>query len=149
MNFRKATKDDIQSIVRLLADDVLGSKREQYKDPLPSEYYEAFADLEAQIGNQFIVAIDHQEIIGCLQLTIIPGLAQFGMKRAQIEGVRVDKHYRGQGIGEALFQEAIQIAKQKKCRLVQLMTDKQRNDAHRFYECLGFVTSHEGMKLHL
>lgn len=144
---RKANKEDLQSIVRLLVDDELGSKRERYVEPLPANYYEAFAAIEAQVGNQIILAIDDQTVIGCLQLTIIPGLARQGMKRAQIEGVRVDKRYRRKGIGESLFKEAIAIAKSEKCGLVQLTSDKQRADAHRFYERLGFFASHEGMKL--
>lgn len=87
--------------------------------------------------------------IGCLQLTFIPGLARLGMTRAQIEGVRVDKAYRRKGVGEARFRHAIDSAKAYGCGLVQLTTDKKRNDAHRFYERLGFVSSHEGMKLAL
>ncbi|MFD1385852.1 GNAT family N-acetyltransferase [Oceanobacillus oncorhynchi subsp. oncorhynchi] len=147
MRFRKAQKEDLRAIVRLLADDELGSGRERYEDPLPEEYNQAFDAIEAQIGNQVILALEEEEVIGCVQLTIIPGLARLGMKRAQIEGVRVDKKYRGKKIGEALFKEAIAIAKAEKCGLVQLTTDKQRNDAHRFYERLGFSASHEGMKL--
>ncbi|HIV74086.1 MAG TPA: GNAT family N-acetyltransferase, partial [Candidatus Pseudogracilibacillus intestinigallinarum] len=99
-----------------------------------------------QNGNQIIVAVEDGRIIGCLQLTIIPGLARLGMKRAQIEGVRVDRTYRGKKIGEQLFKEAISIAKTEKCGMVQLTTDKQREDAHRFYEKLGFISTHEGMK---
>ncbi|MDM8101682.1 MULTISPECIES: GNAT family N-acetyltransferase [Oceanobacillus] len=147
MHFRKAQKEDLPAIVRLLADDGLGSGRERYEDPLPEEYDQAFDAMEAQIGNQVILALEEEEVIGCIQLTIIPGLARLGMKRAQIEGVRVDKKYRGKRVGEALFKEAIAIAKAEKCGLVQLTTDKQRNDAHRFYERLGFSASHEGMKL--
>ena len=147
MHFRKAQKEDLPAIVRLLADDELGSGRERYEDPLPEEYDQAFDAIEAQIGNQVILALEEEEVIGCIQLTIIPGLARLGMKRAQIEGVRVDKKYRGKRVGEALFKEAIAIAKTEKCGLVQLTTDKQRNDAHRFYERLGFSASHEGMKL--
>ncbi|GAA0339904.1 GNAT family N-acetyltransferase [Oceanobacillus sp. FSL W7-1281] len=147
MHFRKAQKEDLRAIVRLLADDELGSGRERYEDPLPEEYDQAFDAIEAQIGNQVILALEEEVVIGCVQLTIIPGLARLGMKRAQIEGVRVDKKYRGKQIGEALFKEAIAIAKAEKCGLVQLTTDKQRNDAHRFYERLGFSASHEGMKL--
>lgn len=147
MHFRKAQKEDLPAIVRLLADDGLGSGRERYEDPLPEEYDQAFDAIEAQIGNQVILALEEEEVIGCIQLTIIPGLARLGMKRAQIEGVRVDKKYRGKRVGEALFKEAIAIAKAEKCGLVQLTTDKQRNDAHRFYERLGFSASHEGMKL--
>ncbi|WP_212951285.1 GNAT family N-acetyltransferase [Siminovitchia terrae] len=142
-----AKKSDLKEIVRLLADDELGSKREKYEDPLPEAYYNAFSAIESQGGNQILLVTDNEIVIGCLQLTIIPGLARLGMKRAQIEGVRVDKNYRGQKIGEALFREAITIAKSEGCGLVQLTTDKDRKDAHRFYEKLGFTSSHEGMKL--
>ncbi|VEF47547.1 N-acetyltransferase GCN5 [Bacillus freudenreichii] len=142
-----AKKSDLKEIVRLLADDELGSKREKYEDPLPEAYYDAFSAIENQSGNQILLAIQDEIIIGCLQLTIIPGLARLGMKRAQIEGVRVDKNYRGQKVGAALFREAITIAKSKDCGLVQLTTDKDRKDALRFYEKLGFTSSHEGMKL--
>ena len=147
MHFRKANEEDLQAIVRLLADDELGAKRERYEEPLPDCYYKAFKAIEAQAGNQIILAIDGQAVIGCLQLTIIPGLARQGMKRAQIEGVRVDQRCRGKGVGEALFKEAIAIAKSEECGLVQLTTDKERDDAHRFYHKLGFMASHEGMKL--
>lgn len=147
MEIRQAKKSDLQSIVGLLADDALGSQRERFEEPLPTVYHDAFAAIESQDGNQIIVAVDNQKVIGCLQLTIIPGLARQGMKRAQIEGVRIDRNYRGRRIGEKLFKEAISIAKSEHCGMVQLTTDKQRNDAHRFYEKLGFSASHEGMKL--
>jgi|SRR5699024_4925491 len=146
MEFRKATKEDVYAIVRLLADDELGAQRERFEEPLPAVYYEAFNAMESQVGNQIILAVENQKVIGCLQLTIIPGLARQGAKRAQIEGVRVDRDYRGKEVGEKLFQKAIAIAKSEKCGLVQLTTDKQRVDAHRFYDKLGFVASHEGMK---
>jgi len=44
---------------------------------------------------------------------------------------------------------AVSEARQRGCALIQLTTDKTRTDAHRFYERLGFVASHEGMKLML
>lgn len=147
MHFRKANEEDLQAIVRLLADDELGAKRERYEEPLPDCYYKAFKALEVQSGNQIILAVDGQAVIGCLQLTILPGLARRGMKRAQIEGVRVDQRHRGKRVGEALLKEAIAIAKSEECGLVQLTTDKQRDDAQRFYNRLGFLASHEGMKL--
>src|SRR5690625_3726742 len=133
MKFRKAREGDLHSIVRLLADDELGSQRERFEAPLPATYYEAFHAIEAQIGNQVIVAVENEKVIGCLQLTIIPGLARQGMKRAQIEGVRVDRNYRGKKIGEKLFEEAIHMAKSENCGMVQLTTDKQRKDANRCY----------------
>lgn len=147
MEFRRANKNDLPAIVRLLADDELGSQRERFEEPLPNAYVEAFKEIASQVGNQIIVAVEKEEVMGCLQLTIIPGLARLGMRRAQIEAVRVDRNHRGKKIGEKLFEEAISIAQLEKCGMVQLTTDKQRGDAHRFYEKLGFTASHEGMKL--
>src|SRR5690625_665198 len=147
MKFRTANKNDLYAIVSLLADDVLGSKREELNKPLPDFYITAFEEIMVQHGNQIIVAEEDYQIIGCLQLTLIPSLSRKGTKRAQIESVRVHKNYRGKNIGEKLFEEAISIAKEEKCGLVQLTTDKQRNDAHRFYDKLGFEASHDGMKL--
>nr|WP_141680244.1 GNAT family N-acetyltransferase [Bacillus sp. FJAT-26390] len=149
LNIRTATINDLEGIVRLLVDDELGVSREQYELPLPQAYIDAFSEIQKQDGNSIVVAVENEEVIGCLQLTFIPGLARLGMKRAQIEGVRVDKQYRSKGIGEALFRYAIDIAKESGCGLVQLTTDKKRSDAHRFYDRLGFVSSHEGMKLSL
>lgn len=149
MEIRAALGRDLADIVRLLADDELGVTRERYEDPLPQEYVNAFAEIEKQDGNMVLVAVEDEQVIGCLQLTMIPGLARLGMKRAQIEGVRVDRNYRSTGIGEALFRHAIELAKEHGCGLVQLTTDKKRPDAHRFYDRLGFVASHEGMKLSL
>ncbi|AQU80748.1 MULTISPECIES: GNAT family N-acetyltransferase [Planococcus] len=146
MIFRKAVIEDLPNIVQLLADDELGTTRERYETPLPDSYIEAFNAIEAQVGNQLLLAVEGASIIGCLQLTIIPGLARQGMKRAQIEGVRVAQNQRGTQIGEALFKEAMAIAKAEHCGLVQLTTDKKRKDAHRFYARLGFIASHEGMK---
>lgn len=147
MEFRNATAEDLTAIVRLLADDELGATRERFEEPLPDVYKEAFTEIESQKGNQIIVAVDEGKVIGCLQLTMIPGLARAGMKRALIEGVRVDSAYRGKKIGEKLFEKAISMAKTENCGMVQLTTDKQRRDAHRFYEKIGFEASHEGMKL--
>jgi len=149
MEFRNAVAGDLPAIVKLLADDDLGAMRERDEDPLPKEYRDAFAAMERQGANSVILAIDNGEVIGCLQLAFIPGLARLGMTRAQIEGVRVDRRYRSRGVGEALFQHAIERAREQGCGLVQLTTDRARGDAHRFYERLGFESSHLGMKLDL
>ena len=149
MKVRPATANDLPEIVRLLADDPLGAGRERFEIPLPLAYSEAFAAIQRRDGDSVLVAVEGESIIGCLQLTFIPGLARQGMIRAQIEAVRIDRGHRGQGIGEALFRFAIDLAREAGCGLVQLTTDKSRPEAHHFYERLGFVASHEGMKLAL
>ncbi len=147
ITFSTATQEQLPAIVHLLAEDPLGTTREKNIEPLPQEYIDAFKRMEQQVGNSIIVAIDKEKVIACLQLTIIHGISRFGTTRAQIEGVRVDRHYRGQRVGEALIRHAIEKSRQSGCTMMQLTTDKQRQDAHRFYERLGFVASHDGMKL--
>ena len=114
-----------------------------------SVYTQALEAINAQAGNSVIVAIMEGEVVGVLQLTMIPGLSRGGMLRAQIESVRVSSRHRGQRLGKALFDHAIERARKAGCGLVQLTSDKQRTDALRFYEELGFVASYEGLKLSL
>jgi GNAT superfamily N-acetyltransferase len=149
IQFRFALIQDLPAIVQMLTDDPLGSKREQFTSPLPTSYQLAFAAIEADPNNELIVAVSQAEIIGVLQITFIPYLTYQGGWRALIEGVRVSRNFRASGIGHALFEWAINRAKQRGCVLVQLTTDKSRPEALRFYEKLGFVASHEGMKLKL
>ena len=149
LTIRPARREDLPAIVAMLADDPLGATRERLEDPLPTCYTEAFAAMESDPNNRLLVAELSGQVVGCLQLTFIPGLARQGTERAQIEGVRVAASQRGQGLGRQLFVQAIERARQRGCGLVQLTTDKSRPEAHRFYESLGFVASHEGMKLKL
>lgn len=150
MKFRKATQQDVPFIVQMLADDELGKLRENYQDPLPKLYYDAFANINND-PNQELTVIENEtgEIIGTLQLSFIQYLTYQGGIRAQVEAVRIRSDQRSQGIGEAVFMWAIQRAKERGAHVLQLTTDKLRPGAIRFYEKLGFRASHEGMKLHL
>lgn len=133
----------------MLADDPLGSKREDNSDPLPAAYRTAFEAIDSDPNNDLVVAVRDNRVIGVLQITFIPYLTYRGGWRALIEGVRISKSARTSGVGGAMFQWAINRARERGCIMVQLTTDKSRPDAVRFYENLGFVASHEGMKLKL
>jgi len=150
MWIRKALKSDVPTIVGMLANDKLGQLREGYRDPLPNIYFDAFERIDCD-PNQELVVIenDQKQILGTLQLSFIQYLTYQGGIRAQIEAVRVNSEHRGKGIGKKLFQWAIARSKERKAHVVQLTTDKKRPDALKFYQSLGFVDSHEGMKLHL
>jgi len=149
VSFRHATRDDLDAIVRLLADDPLGAARESYSTPLPESYRAAFDVIRADANNELVVACLGVDLVGVLQMTFIPHLTYKGGWRAQLEGVRVDTRVRGRGIGRALLEWAIARARERGCHLVQLTTDKARPEAKTFYESLGFAATHEGMKLHL
>lgn len=150
MTFRKATRDDVPFIVQMLADDPLGQKREKYTEPLPAVYYDAFARIDGD-PNQELIIVENPagDRIGSLQLSFIQYLTYQGGIRAQIEAVRVHKSARNQGVGKHFFLWAIERAKERGAHVLQLTSDKQRPDAIRFYESLGFRATHEGLKLHL
>lgn len=143
---RRAVRADLPAIVALLADDPLGAGREDPGPPLNAAYEAAFDAIDRDPNQIMAVAEDGGEIVGCLQLTFIPGLTRTGQWRGQIEGVRIAASRRGGGLGRAMFVWAVDQCRARGCGLVQLTTDKTRPDALRFYESLGFVASHEGVK---
>jgi len=144
--FRPAVAADLPAIMELLADDDIARARGGYDAPLPLR---AFAEIDADPRNELVVADDQGTIVGTCQLTFIPGLSRGGAERMTIEAVRVRSDLRGAGIGRRMMVHALDRARARGCVLAQLTTDKRRTEAHRFYESLGFVASHEGMKLTL
>ncbi len=149
LKFREATKEDVPALIQLLAKDVLGSKREDLSTPLNPRYTEAFQSIQMDSNNELTVVESDGDLAGMLQLTFIPYLTHTGSWRCLIEGVRVADSYRGKGLGTEFINWAIERAKERKCSLVQLTSDKQRPDAIRFYEALGFKATHEGFRLKL
>lgn len=133
----------------MLADDELGCKREDPSVPLNQKYSDSFAAISRD-PNQLLTVVEHKgHLLGCLHLTFIPGLSRLGMWRGQIESVRIATDCRGRGLGRKMFEWAITECGKRGCGLVQLTTDKSREEAVQFYESLGFRASHEGMKLDL
>lgn len=150
VELRRAELEDLPAIVGLLTNDPLGSSRETGTEGADLQpYRDAFRAVDDDPAQLLVVVTSVHDVVGTMQLSFIPGLARGGALRAQIEAVRVGEPYRSQGLGGAMFEWAIAEAQRRGCALVQLTTDKARTDAHRFYERLGFIASHEGFKLEL
>ena len=149
VEIRRAQRRDLVSIVALLADDILGEARETVSDPPEPGYASAFEAIERDQNQLLAVMVDDDEVIGTLQLTFIAGLSRKGALRGQIEAVRVARDHRGEGLGEQLLEWAIAECRARGCAIVQLTTDRNRTDAHRFYDRLGFEPTHIGYKLKL
>jgi GNAT superfamily N-acetyltransferase len=145
LTFRRARRADLPRLLALLADDVLGRNREAAASADPA-YAAAFAAIDADPNQQLLVAEADGTVVGMLQVTFIPGLSRQGSWRANVEAVRVAAELRGRGIGAQLMAQAEQLARERGCRLVQLTSDLQRADAHRFYTRLGYSASHAGFK---
>lgn len=149
-DIRPATRDDLSAILRLIsADSLTGLDQPEGQEPA-APYLRAFEDIQADPNNEYWVLVEEGgPVIGCFQLTYTPGLAYQGGWRATAETVRIAADRRGRGLGRQMMEWAIERARQRGCALFQLATNKQRSDARRFYESLGLVDSHQGMKLRL
>lgn len=148
-DYRQALEQDLPAIVEMLADDELGASREDFRDPLPQSYIDAFKNITGDPNQELTVVEVEGEIAATFHLSFIQYLTYQGGVRCQIEAVRVKSGIRGKGVGEEIFQYAIMRAKARGAHLMQLTTDHKRPGALRFYQRLGFVNSHNGMKLHL
>jgi ribosomal protein S18 acetylase RimI-like enzyme len=146
ISIRRARRDDVAAIVAMLADDHLGRARERLDDPLQDSYFKAFETVDRDPNFKLVVAEDGEgRVVGCLQLCILSGLSSQGASRGLIEDVRVASDCRSRGIGEQLVQWALEAARCRGCKLVELFTHHSRVDAQRFYKRLGFSPSHVGM----
>lgn len=149
VELRRATPHDLRPIMRLLSDDPISAGRSDVND-LADEatYASALGRIIDDPSNELVVAVDGAgQLIGTLQLTVIPGMARRGALRLLVEAVRVAADQRSRGIGGAMMRWVTEVAAPAVgAGLVQLTSDSARADAHRFYLRLGFVDSHVGFK---
>jgi len=140
----RAVEADLPALVELLSDDPLGVARESTTS---EPYLAAFREIDGD-NHQMLLVVRSEtaDIVGTMQLTLIPGLARGGAKRLLIEAVRLAASARGGGLGAALFEWAHGYGRDRGAQLAQLTSDKSRTDAHRFYRRLGYEPSHEGFK---
>ena len=152
LTFRDATPTDIATMIQLShAGDARGADTPPL-DPASltdPRYRAAFDEMTGNPHHRLVVAERNGEVVGTIQLSFIPGLPNFGMRRGLLENVHIRADQRGTGLGTQMVQWAIERCREAGCGVVQLTSNKVRTDAHRFYEKLGFAKSHEGFKLKL
>jgi GNAT superfamily N-acetyltransferase len=147
--YRDATPADLPFIIELMLDAMIVETGDDAARATEPPYIEALAAIDADPNNRMIVAELDGERVGTIQLTFIPGLMRRGMWRLLVEQVHIAPAQRSKGLGAQMMQWAIEQARIRACGMVQLTSNKKRTDAHRFYERLGFLKSHEGFKLYL
>jgi GNAT superfamily N-acetyltransferase len=149
IRLRRAEESDLDSLIALLADDPISAERGDLAAEADRSAYEAaFNAIRRDDANEIIVATtEAEQIVGTLQLTTIPGMARRGSTRLLVEAVRVASSARSLGVGTSMMTWVVrEAAPAVGADLVQLTSDAQRVDAHRFYERLGFTGSHVGFK---
>ena len=146
---REARFADLAAIVALFAADKLGGHDDTDDPAALQAYAAAFAEIAASPCDTLYVAESGEAVVGTFQVTMTRTMTGRGGRLCTVEAVQTRADRRSEGIGAAMMAHAIAIARARGARLVQLMSNKQRTDAHRFYERLGFTRSHEGFKLKL
>jgi GNAT superfamily N-acetyltransferase len=149
LTFRDAVHGDLPFIVRLITEDSVVDTDDDPTDSTAPEYRAALDAITSSESNRLVVAELEGDPVGTLQLTFIPGLNRRGMWRCLVEAVHIAPGYRSRGLGGEMMRWAIEQARVRGCGVVQLTSNKKRADAHRFYERLGFRSSHEGFKLYI
>ncbi len=149
LTYRKAVEADLPYIVQLLTEDAVRVTDDRPDEPFHPRYVAAMRELDSDPNQMMMLAVLNGETVGTIQLTFIPGIAGLGTKRCLVEAVHISPAHRSKGLGTQMIQWAIEQARHRGCGMVQLTSNKKRLDAHRFYERLGFLKSHEGFKNYL
>lgn len=146
---RVATRDDVPGMMRLLRTELPHSLDLATSGENDPRYLEAFERVSADQNQLLIVATMKERVVGATQMTMIPYVAYGGGWIGHIEAFAVDPFVRRQGVGARLVAFAVDAARARGCFRLQLTSNKRRSEAHRFYERVGFVASHEGFKMML
>lgn len=147
--FRQATIENLPALIALFADDAIGGHGDTTDSSALPLYESAFAAIEASPNDLLFVGVLKGEVVATAQVTFITSLTGRGTKRMAIEAVQTRADMRGKGIGAKLIQHCLDVARERDIALVQLTSNAKRQDAHRFYERLGFEKSHAAFKMRL
>jgi glucosamine-phosphate N-acetyltransferase len=129
---RKVSVEDFNDILLLLHQ--LWPDKELHEKLLSK----AFLDALKSGNNEYFCSEADGKIVGFCSLTIMSTLWQEGYI-GYINEMIVDQNFRGQGIGTYLLTTVIEVAKKKDCRAIELASAFHRNEAHGFYEGIGFT----------
>lgn len=144
---RRARESDLSQLIAMFAADDVGGHGDTTDADAYDDYLRAFNMIDASQNEQLFVAERDGDVVGTFQTLFNRTLTGRGSLSMIIEAVQTRPDMRGQGIGAQMIGYAIEEAKRRDCRLVQLTSNAARTDAHRFYERLGFIKSHAGFKM--
>lgn len=145
----EATRADLPSIVSILARETMFGVRDSADPADLPDYERAFAEIAADPRATLYVARLDGRVVGTFQLVFFRALLRHGTLLAHAEAVQVDPEMRGRGVGRAMMDFAIAEARRRGAGSLQLASNKQRLDAHRFYERAGFEKRLDGFKIDL
>lgn len=144
---RRASAADLDALLSLYR-ELAGQKA----TAAPADSATGKSVLEQILADQtreLAVAVLEARLVGTADMVIVPNLTHRGEPRAVIENVIVTRSDQRRGIGRALMEHLIAVAKAASCHKVALLSGKHRAEAHEFYRSMGFKAVAEGFKLYL
>ena len=143
---RRAAPSDLAALLSLYR-ELSGSKL----TATPADSVSAGPILEEILADprrELAVAVVDGDVVGTADLVVVPNLTHRGEPWAVIENVIVTSSHQRMGVGSALLEHLIAVARAAGCCKVQLLSGKHRTWAHEFYESMGFEAVAEGFKLY-
>ena len=134
VTIRDAREEDLPAVLELYSAAGIGGEQN-------FTLLEARAHLAALKQNpsfRILVALVNGSVAGTYELFIMENMAKRGKRSGIVEDVAVRPQFRGRGIGRAMMQHALEQCKQAGCYKLTLSSNLKREDAHKFYESLGF-----------
>ncbi len=135
ITIRKATKDDLSSVIDLYASDDIDDGDILTVEEATPIFNKFFTYPNYSL---YVASMDHK-IVGTFELLIMDNLGHKGKPSGIVEDVVVDKNYRSLGIGAKMMEQAISICREYGCYKLTLSSNLKRNRAHEFYEKNGFI----------
>ncbi len=142
MHITTATLDDISALSELLT--TLFSQEQEFK-PEPALQQQGLTAIVTNpaVGEVFVVR-ENNHVIAMITVLYSVSTA-LGAKVAFFEDMVVTENARGEGVGSALIQYAIQHVTSIGCQRISLLTDDDNQLAQQFYHKHGF--EHSQMQL--
>jgi GNAT superfamily N-acetyltransferase len=149
VTIRLAQRSDLPALVAMFAADDVGGHGDTTDAAALPAYRDAFDRIAANPFDTLYVAEMDGAVVGTFQTTLGTSLPSRGSSSLTIGAVQTRADMRGRGIGAEMMRYAIERGREAGVKLVQLMSNNDRVDAHRFYKRLGFRQTHAGFKLKL
>jgi GNAT superfamily N-acetyltransferase len=134
VEIRDASDDDLPAILRILAESGIDGGESFTLE----EARDHFARIRQRPGFRLLVAVVDGDTVGTYALLIMEKLGKRGTPAGVVEDVAVLPSRQGQGIGRAMMEHAREACRGVGCYKLALSSNLRREDAHRFYDSLGF-----------
>lgn len=140
---RPASQDDLPALLRLYAE-----LHPADLPPAEQTALDVWRAIEAQSGRTILVAQAAVTVVGTVDCAVLPNLTRGARPFMLVENVVVAVEYRRAGVGSALMEAVVRLARQAGCYKVQLLSRAERDAAHAFYESRGFRAVAQGYRLY-